>query len=157
MTGPYGGILILFASRTLSPMMQLYGVYVLVHGHYSPGGGFQAGAALAGSYLMPRIVEGSHAGQHGLTTRRATHVAIAGMLLYALVGIASIMGGTGATFLDYSGLAGLVGATPAGGATRAIGSLLIELGITMTVMGILVILYDDLVAKSQEEVRHDEH
>jgi multicomponent Na+:H+ antiporter subunit B len=47
--GGYDSLVVRFAARVQAPLLQLYGIYVLLHGHYSPGGGFQAGAALAAS------------------------------------------------------------------------------------------------------------
>ncbi|MEZ4485337.1 MAG: MnhB domain-containing protein [Syntrophotaleaceae bacterium] len=38
--------------RLLVPFIQLYGLYVIVHGHYSPGGGFQGGVVLGASFIM---------------------------------------------------------------------------------------------------------
>ncbi len=146
MIGPYNSAILLFAARLQAPLLQLYALYVLFHGHYSPGGGFQAGAAMAGSFLVPRLVEGIPAGVHGLTTRRASVIALSGILLYAGVGVVSMLM-PGAEFLDYSGLAAIPGwPLEQGGATRAVGSLLIEVGITLTVMGVMVMLFDDLVS-----------
>ena len=33
-------------ARVLVPFVQLFGLYVIVHGHSSPGGGFQGGVIL---------------------------------------------------------------------------------------------------------------
>ena len=38
--------------RFLVPTAQLFGLYVLAHGHESPGGGFQAGVILAAAYVL---------------------------------------------------------------------------------------------------------
>jgi multicomponent Na+:H+ antiporter subunit B len=145
---PYRTTIIQFAARIQAPLLQLYALYVLFHGHYSPGGGFQAGAALAGSFLVPRLAEGVPAGVHGLTTRVATSLAVGGMALYGAVGVVSMLE-PGTAFLDYDGLAGLPFGLQVGGQTRAIGSLLIEVGITLTVLGVLVTLFDDLVARER--------
>ena len=40
------------AARILFPMIFLFGVYVFVHGHLTPGGGFQGGTIIATAYLM---------------------------------------------------------------------------------------------------------
>lgn len=150
MIRPYNSAVLLFAARVQAPLLQLYGLYVLAHGHYSPGGGFQAGAALAGSFLVPRLVEGYPGGVHGFTTRRATVVAVCGILLYFGVGIASMIA-PGAEFLDYAGLAALPGWPEAEVATtRSAGSLLIEVGIALTVTGVLVTLFDDLVVRVRD-------
>ncbi len=147
MTGVYESPIIRFIARVQAPALQMFALYVLIHGHYSPGGAFQAGAILAGSFLLPRIVEGSENGQRGLTTRGATWIACIGTLLFAGTGAAVlIMGGEG--FMDYAGLHALPFDMPPGGATRAIGSLFIEFGVAMAVMGVMVILYDDVLARA---------
>ncbi|MDD4457744.1 MAG: MnhB domain-containing protein, partial [Syntrophotalea acetylenica] len=40
------------AVRLLVPFIQLFGLYVIVHGHYSPGGGFQGGVILGSSFIL---------------------------------------------------------------------------------------------------------
>jgi multicomponent Na+:H+ antiporter subunit B len=45
-------IIVKTASRILFPMIFLFGVYVFIHGHLTPGGGFQGGAIIATAYLM---------------------------------------------------------------------------------------------------------
>jgi multicomponent Na+:H+ antiporter subunit B len=148
-TGGYDSLIVRFAARVQAPLLQLYGLYVLFHGHYSPGGGFQAGAALAASYLLPRIAEGVETGNRGLTTRAATTLSIAGVALFGLTGLVSLLVG-GTAFLDYSGLQNLPG-MPEGAAARAWGTLTIEAGVTMAVMGVMITLYDDLIAPARKE------
>ena len=131
--------------KFLIPFILLFALYVQFHGEYGPGGGFQAGAALAARDLLPRIAEGNVAGNRGLSTRGATMLAVGGVLVYALVGLLSLLLG-GSAFLDYSGLAHLPWPMPHGAATRAIGTLTVEVGVTMTVMGVMIALDDDLVA-----------
>ncbi|HMS17523.1 MAG TPA: MnhB domain-containing protein, partial [Planctomycetota bacterium] len=47
--------IILYGARLVSPYIMLFGLYVIAHGHYSPGGGFQGGALLAASVLLVRL------------------------------------------------------------------------------------------------------
>ena len=46
------------AVRLLTPFLMLFSIYVLVHGHISPGGGFPGGAVLAGALILVRLVHG---------------------------------------------------------------------------------------------------
>ncbi len=39
-------------SRVLFPILVLYGIYIIVHGHLSPGGGFQGGVVIATAFLL---------------------------------------------------------------------------------------------------------
>ncbi|MDF1562034.1 MAG: MnhB domain-containing protein [Deltaproteobacteria bacterium] len=151
MMGRYDSVVVSLAGRVQAPLLQLYALYVLFHGHYSPGGGFQAGATLAGSFLIFRITEGYPDGLKGLTTRRATHLAILGVSLYLAIGILGLLLPPGTAFLDYAAVSGIPG-MPHGehvAAARALGTIGIEVGVTLAVMGVMVILFDDLVARSR--------
>jgi multicomponent Na+:H+ antiporter subunit B len=123
----------------LSPLtasLRLFALYVLVHGHDSPGGGFQAGVVLGASFLLPRLIEGSD--QDQLSLRGALALAASGVLIYALIGSASLLS---SPFLDYA-------AIPLPGidepSRRALGILGIECGVAMAVAGVVVVLFDVL-------------
>jgi multicomponent Na+:H+ antiporter subunit B len=45
-------VIIQTVCRILIPFIQLFGLYVIVHGHHSPGGGFQGGVILAASFIL---------------------------------------------------------------------------------------------------------
>ncbi len=149
MTGRYGSPLVRFGGRIQAPLLQIFALYVVTHGHYSPGGGFQAGAALAGAYLLGRIAEGmGPRGRRGLTTHRATVLAVIGVGIYAFLGIGPLL--LGGNFLDYAAFDALPLPLPGGAATRALCTVLVEVGVTLAVMGVLVGLFDDLLGRLPE-------
>jgi len=39
-------------TRILLPLIILFGVYIFLHGHLTPGGGFQGGVVIAGGFLL---------------------------------------------------------------------------------------------------------
>jgi len=45
------------SAKILFPVLVLYGVYIIVHGHLSPGGGFQGGAVIASAFLLLLVAE----------------------------------------------------------------------------------------------------
>ena len=49
---PPTGELLITGTRLLLPLILLFGAYVFVHGHLTPGGGFQGGAILASAILL---------------------------------------------------------------------------------------------------------
>ncbi|MEZ5479592.1 MAG: hydrogen gas-evolving membrane-bound hydrogenase subunit E [Thiolinea sp.] len=49
---PPSGELLTTGSRLLTPLILLFGAYVFVNGHLTPGGGFQGGAILASAALL---------------------------------------------------------------------------------------------------------
>ncbi len=47
-------------SRLLFPIMFLFGIYIIVHGHLTPGGGFPGGVVIATSVAMVLLGYGMH-------------------------------------------------------------------------------------------------
>ena len=45
-------LIIRITCRLLVPVIQIFALYVLAHGHHSPGGGFQGGVIMAASFIM---------------------------------------------------------------------------------------------------------
>lgn len=132
--------IILLGTRFLSPYIMVFGFYVIFHGHYSPGGGFQGGTLLAVSLLLIRIASGTQIANLQFKDYLATPYAALGVLIYFGTGLVAIF--TGGYFLDYEQLPipGLEAAD-----LRYWGILIIELGIGLTVMTVLVLIYDNMV------------
>jgi len=144
MKGPFGSPVLDTASRLLVPFMWLFAAYVLIHGHESPGGGFQAGVILAASVILLRLVRGARPGVV-VSSHGALVMACVGPLIYGAIGLAALF--FGGNFLDYGTLPlGLEAAE-----TRAMGTLGIELGVTIGVAGVLVLIYDTLADWERRE------
>jgi multicomponent Na+:H+ antiporter subunit B len=126
--------------------LQLFAVYVLLHGHYSPGGGFQAGILLAASLILPLLTRGEGAGELTLSTRGAVTLTAVGVLIFALIGILPLLWGM--PMLDYGALP--LGADPA--ERRSLGILLVEVGVTLAVAGAMVAIFYGLAGEIGEEV-----
>ena len=54
------------ASCFLMPMLILFGVYIFVHGHLSPGGGFQGGVIIASAFLLMFLTVPEREVHHGI-------------------------------------------------------------------------------------------
>lgn len=132
--------IILLGARLLSPYIMVFGWYVIFHGHYSPGGGFQGGALLAASILLIRVSGGRVVSRMQLQEYLNTPLAIVGVLIYYLTGLVAMI--SGGYFLDYGELP-IPGMEPYW--LRYTGILIIEVGIGLTVMAILVMIYDNMV------------
>ena len=145
MKTPSQSPIVTVACRAISPAIQLVALYVVFHGHYSPGGGVQGGVLLAASFLLIRLALGSKAGQLLLPTRIGVGVGAVGVLLYAFVGLASLA--TGGAYLDYGALPIPGMAQPA---LRSLGILLVEVGGAIAVAATITVIYDELI----ESERH---
>lgn len=63
---PPSGELLTTGSHLLVPLILLFGVYVFVNGHLTPGGGFQGGAILASAALLLLLTDPLKRFSHGL-------------------------------------------------------------------------------------------
>jgi len=46
-------------AQLMAGFIFLYGIYIIVHGHLTPGGGFAGGALIAGAYILAILAYGS--------------------------------------------------------------------------------------------------
>lgn len=137
----YDSPIVLLGARLLSPYIMLFGWYVIIHGHYSPGGGFQGGALLAASVLLIRVAGGRRVSRLQIREFATTPLAVVGVAIYFATGlVAMAMGGY---FLDYEMLP-FPGDLEAS-MLRYYGILIIEVGIGLAVMAILIMIYDNMV------------
>ncbi len=145
MRTPSRSLVVVLAARGLAPVIQLFALYVVFHGHYSPGGGFQGGVLLAASFVLVRLAEGYDAGQHQIPRRAGPLLGAAGVLLFAAVGAAAFL--TGGNFLDH-GRVPLPGLAPAD--LRSLMILVIEVGVAIAVAAVLTAIYDELLGSEDD-------
>ncbi len=77
-------------TQIIAPVIFLYGLYIVVHGHLTPGGGFAGGVILASSFILQilangKILEGLRKEEHGLQLLES--IAILCFLLIGAVGL----------------------------------------------------------------------
>ena len=132
-------------SSVVAPCIMLFGLYIIFHGHYSPGGGFQGGTMLAASIIIIRLALGSDIGQLQFPSRLGTPLGSLGVLIYFSTGLTAMF--FGGRFLDYSFLP--VAHTPSH--QRSLGILFVEIGVGLAVMAILVAIYDDLLGEESDD------
>jgi multicomponent Na+:H+ antiporter subunit B len=128
-------IIVKTVCRLLAPFIQLFGLYVIMHGHSSPGGGFQGGVILASSFILLAIAYGIDEVKRRFSLTALTTLTSAGVFLYAGIGVLCLL--LGANFLDY-------GILPVA-EPRSIGMLGIEIGVGITVMAVMVSIFHDLI------------
>ncbi len=119
--------------RTVIPFILLFGFYVQFHGDFGPGGGFQAGALIAAAIILYALIEGTDSALTVIPSWLLTGMVSGGALLYGGVGIAGML--MGGNFLDYS----VLSSDPVAG--QHLGILLIELGVGITVTGVLLSIF----------------
>ncbi len=128
--------------RIMVPFVQLYALYVLAHGHYSPGGGFQGGVILAAALALIFLVYGYEDALDRLGLGTAGRLCSIGVLIYAGIGFICLL--LGGNFLDYSRLAPLLQVTAP--RARSLGILGIETGVALAVMAAMYSIIMDIVS-----------
>ena len=136
----YENIVVEFACRVTIPFILLFGVYVVAHGHYSPGGGFQGGAIIAASVMLLRLSLGKERTSKMFPPKMAPILGTIGLLVYAGTGLIPIL--FGGMYLDYIYLP-VPGVS--GGSLRYLGILIVEIGVALAVFGVMLTIFDCLV------------
>ena len=130
------------AAQLIIPVMQIFALYVLGHGHYSPGGGFQGGVIFGASFILLALCYNLQFTLERFRERVVLICCAGGVLLYA--GVGALCLAMGWNFLGYAGLAGLLGVSEV--MARSYGILAVEVGVGITVMAVMVSLYYDLAS-----------
>lgn len=132
-------------SSIVAPFIMLFALYVIFHGHYSPGGGFQGGTLMAAGILLIRLVFGKETGQLQFSGKLGTPLGSLGVLIYFGTGLAAM--GLGGEFLNYHFLP--FSHSPS--SQRSLGILLVEVGVGLAVAAILVSIFDDLLEGNPDD------
>ena len=93
-------VILRVCSKLFIPFMMMFGIYVHLHGDFGPGGGFQAGCIIAASVILYGLIFGLDAALEVAPRRLIEFLVPVGVLLYAGVGIASMM--RGGEYLNYA-------------------------------------------------------
>jgi len=126
-------------AKLFFPLILLFALYVLFHGDYGPGGGFQAGVIFATGFILYALAYGLGNAQRVIPHQLLRIMAAVGVLIYAGVGFESIL--LGGKFLEYRVLAD----NPVTG--QHLGIMLIELGVGITVAAVVLIIYYGFVSR----------
>ncbi len=144
---PYD-LIVKTSSRLIVPFSQLFALYVIAHGHHSPGGGFQGGVILGASIILFAISHNLRSSFNRVSEKRAVFLCGLGVFIYAGTGALCIL--FGSNYLDYAALSHILGVDPV--TVRSQGILMVEIGVGICVMAVMVHLYYNLTSAG----RYDE-
>ena len=126
-------VILRVGAKILIPHILLFALYVQFHGDYGPGGGFQAGVIFAAGFILYALIYGLATAKQVLPLGFASFCAALGVVIFAGVGVASLL--MGGNFLDY----GVLRHDPEHG--QHLGIMLVELGVFTTVFGSMVAIF----------------
>ncbi len=121
-------------SGMLMPFILLFALYVLFHGDFGPGGGFQAGVIFATGFVLYGLVFGLDRAQRVLPKAVLWLLIPLGLVLFIGLGVVSML--LGGSFLDYDSLSP---GDPAAG--QHLGILLVEAAIGITVAAVMTSVF----------------
>jgi multicomponent Na+:H+ antiporter subunit B len=136
-------------ARLLAPFIMVYALYVIMHGHHSPGGGFQGGVILAASFILLVISHGVDKIRNLFPERIANILSSVGVFIYGGIGLLCLL--LGGQYLDYGKLSKILSVAPA--RARSLGILGVEIGVALAVMSVMCIIVFTIF--SSEDIPED--
>ena len=136
-------VVVRVGAKVLTPFIIMFALYVHFHGDYSPGGGFQAGVILAAAFALLALVYGLDAVQRVLPPWFVRMCAALGVLIYAGVGVVTML--LGHNFLGYDALA------HDARHGQHYGIMAVELGVLVTVFGVMVSVFYLFAGRGRRE------
>jgi multicomponent Na+:H+ antiporter subunit B len=137
-------IIVETVARVMIPFIQLFALYVIIHGAGGPGGGFQGGVVFASAFILYVIAFNLAGGRARFPESANTIFSSLGLYIYAGIGLLAIIFSLGAAqYLNY----GFIPFTSHFEENRAIGMDFVEIGIGITVMAITASIFFDLAKK----------
>ncbi len=140
MTRATDDIIIRTVARILIPFIQLYALYVIMHGHHSPGGGFQGGVILGASFILYLLTHGLEETKTRMSEVKATLFSSIGLLIFSGIGLLCLI--LGSNYLDYGELSTILKVIPA--QARSLGILGVEIGVGIGVMAVMFSIFFDI-------------
>lgn len=137
MIGTYPSEVVRTVAALLSPFIMLFGLYVVTHGHYGPGGGFAGGVLLAVGVVLLRLTFEPGVTHRTFPSGAVLRVALLAFLAFVLIGLVPLA--AGGAFLDY-------GAVPipdvAATKLRYYGIMAVEIAVGLAVFGTILAIFD---------------
>jgi multicomponent Na+:H+ antiporter subunit B len=139
MIGAHPSEVVRVVCALLSPFIALFGLYVIAHGHYGPGGGFAGGVFVAVGAILPRLTLPEQVAFALVKPSLGPLAGGVGLLLFVLCGVAPML--FGGAFLDYGAIEIAGMSEPR---VRYLGILVVEIGVGLAVFGAMLLIFDVL-------------
>jgi multisubunit Na+/H+ antiporter MnhB subunit len=88
-------------TQLLAGLIFMYGIYIILHGHLSPGGGFAGGAIIAGSFILLILAFGSSALNLKKEVAGSSNTESLAILMVAIMAIMALLFGAKVFFFNF--------------------------------------------------------
>jgi len=127
--------------RIIIPFVQLFGIYIILHGHVSPGGGFAGGTLIGTSFILYTLVFGIGPAKKKFSHRMSEFAESGGIILYLAIGVVGmVVAGSFLTNAEAGFPLGEAGSLLSGGMIP-----LLMIGIGIKVASTMVTLFHTLI------------
>lgn len=138
---PVNDIIIKTITRIVIPFAQAYGIFIILNGHISPGGGFAGGAIIGTSLILYTLVFGREKGEEKFSHKASEIAESGGIIVFVLIGLAGLfLAGRFLTNLGAGFPEGTLGTILSGGMIP-----LIMIGIGIKVGSTMISLFNLLI------------
>lgn len=94
-------IIVKKTTQLIAGIVFLYGIYIIIHGHLTPGGGFAGGVILAGAFILQILAYGSDFLNLMKEESGATMYEYLAFLVVLLLAVSGLVIGTHVFFLNW--------------------------------------------------------
>lgn len=137
--------------RIMVPFIEIFALYVIMHGSSGPGGGFQGGVIFGAGIILFAMIYGIKEGKQRISDKLSRILSSTGLSIYVGTGLLCIV--FGGMFLQYD-VVGLLSLDTA--RVSAILIDVVEIGIGITVLVIMISLFFDISPPEEEELQFSE-
>ncbi|MDT8336619.1 MAG: MnhB domain-containing protein [Candidatus Izemoplasmatales bacterium] len=134
-------IIIKNITRIIIPFAQAYGIFIIINGHISPGGGFAGGAIVGTSLILYTLVFGREKGKKKFSHKTSEIAESGGIMWFVTVGLIGLfIAGRFLTNLDAGFPEGVIGDILSGGMIP-----LLMIGIGIKVASTMISLFNLII------------
>ena len=88
-------------TQLMSGVIFMYGIYIILHGHLTPGGGFAGGAIIAGAFILLILAFGSSALNLRKEVVGSSNTESIAILMVVILALMALLFGTKVFFFNY--------------------------------------------------------
>ncbi len=88
-------------TQLVAGLIFMYGIYIILHGHLSPGGGFAGGAIIAGSFILLILAYGSSALNLKKEVVGSSNTESLAILMVAIMALMALLFGAKVFFFNF--------------------------------------------------------